>query len=116
MKTLRKISLDGFDRLSITEASRLFGGNGDNPPTTSTVPNDSISGNKNDSIPPNKTTPKQTFGVEVKHEQNNSTTTQGTYKVETTSGFSFGATGGWNSKTGGFGGVTVSYTIGGQKK
>lgn len=115
MKTLRKISLDGFDRLSITEASRLFGGNGDNPPTTSTVPNDSIGSNRNDSIPP-KTTPKQTISVDLKHEQNNSTTTQGTYKLETTGGFFVGGAAGWNSKTGGFGGVTVGFTFGGQKK
>lgn len=54
MKTLRKTSFENFDRLSIIEASQLYGGVGDIPPTP-TVPTDSIGGNKTDSIPP--TTP-----------------------------------------------------------
>lgn len=54
MKTLRKVSFENFERLTIVEASQLYGGTGDNPPPTS-MPTDSIPPNKNDSIPPIKT-------------------------------------------------------------
>lgn len=51
MKTLRKVSFENFERLTIVEASQLYGGTGDNPPPTP-MPTDSIPPNKNDSIPP----------------------------------------------------------------
>lgn len=51
MKTLRKTSFENFERLTVIEASQLYGGTGDTPPTTP-MPNDSTQVNKNDSVPP----------------------------------------------------------------
>lgn len=118
MKTLRKASFENFERLTIIEASQLYGGTGDTPPTTS-MPNDSTQVNKNDSIQtPSvpKTTPKHTVSAGVKVEPNKSTTVNGSYTVTTGGGWSFGVTGGYNTKTGGYGGVTTSYSFGGKKK
>lgn len=58
MKTLRKVSFENFERLTIVEASQLYGGTGDNPPTTP-MPTDSIPTNKNDSIPSTPVIPKK---------------------------------------------------------
>lgn len=115
MKTLRKVSFESFDRLSITEASQLYGGTGDNPPTP-TLPTDSTQVNKNDSIPPTKTTPKQTISAGVKTEPNKSPTITISYGITTGSGFSFGATASYNKDSGFSTGVTSSYTFGGKKK
>lgn len=58
MKTLRKVSFENFERLTVVEASQLYGGTGDNPPTTP-MPTDSIPPNKNDSVPPTPVVPKK---------------------------------------------------------
>lgn len=67
MKTLRKVSFENFERLTVVEASQLYGGTGDNPPTTP-MPTDSIPVNKNDSVPPTPVVPKKKVNqsVEVK--------------------------------------------------
>lgn len=101
MKTLRKISLDGFDRLSITEASRLFGGNGDNPPTTSTVPNDSIGSNRNDSIPPTpKFVPTNTVTGGTKMEKDKSWSFTGSYERKESPTISWNVTVDYNTQKG----------------
>ena len=115
MKTLRKVSFENFNRLSIIEASQLYGGTGDNPPTP-TVPTESTQVNKSDSIPPTKTTPKHTVSAGVKQEANKSTTVTGSYTVTTGSGVSVGGTVTYNNKNGVSYGVTGSYTFGGGKK
>lgn len=113
MKTLRKVSFESFDRLSITEAAQLYGGTGEIPPT-STVPTDSIGGNRNDSIPPTKTPIKQNVSVGVKYEPNKSTSISGTYDIQI-GDWKLGGTAGYNTKTGPTGGITVSYTFGKKK-
>ncbi|MEG1400898.1 hypothetical protein [Bacteroides sp.] len=117
MKTLRKVSFENFERVTVIEASQLYGGIGDVPPTTS-MQNDSTQVNKNDSIQtPSvpKATPKHTISTGTKVESNKSKTVNGSYTV-TSGGCIFGVTGGYNTKTGGYGGVTTSYSFGGKKK
>lgn len=67
MKTLRKVSFENFERLTVVEASQLYGGTGENPPTTP-MPTDSIPTNKNDSIGSTPVIPKKKVeqSVEVK--------------------------------------------------
>lgn len=118
MKTLRKASFENFERLTIIEASQLYGGTGDTPPTTP-MPNDSTQVNKNDSVQtPSvpKTTPKHTISAGVKVEPNNSKTVNGSYMITTNGGWTYKVTGSYNTQTGGSGDVTVSYTFGGKKK
>lgn len=114
MKTLRKVSFENFERLTIVEASQLYGGTGGNPPTTP-LPTDSIPPNRNDSIPPT-TPPKYSVNAGVNFEPNNSVTVKGGCTVTFNSGTTIGVTGGWNSKTGGQGGLVITQTFGGKKK
>jgi hypothetical protein len=86
-------------------------------PATS-MPNDSTQVNKNDSIQtPSvpKTTPKHTVSGGVKYEPDKSTTVKGSYTV-TAGKLTAGVEAGWNTRTGGYGGVTMSYTFGGKNK
>lgn len=120
MKTLRKASFENFERLTIIEASQLYGGTGDTPPTTP-MPNDSTQVNKNDSVPPTtpsipKTPPKQTVSGGVKYEPNGSVTGTVGYTITTNSGVSAGVSASHNNKTGWSLSGTFSYTIGGKKK
>lgn len=118
MKTLRKVSFENFERLTIVEASQLYGGTGDNPPPTP-MPTDSIPTNKNDSVPVTpvpKTTPKQSIGAKIKSEPNKSITFEGSYKATFNNGFYLGVTGGYNTKTGGQGTLDFGYNFGGKKK
>lgn len=118
MKTLRKVSFENFERLTIIEASQLYGGTGGNPPTTP-LPTDSIPPNRNDSIPSSpgvpKTTPKHTISAGIKVEPNKSTTGTVSYTV-TNNGWTFGGTASYNTQSGFNAGVTTSYTFGGKKK
>lgn len=98
------------ERLTIIEASQLYGGTGDTPPTTP-MPNDST---QTPSVP--RTTPKHTISAGVKVEPNNSKTVNGSYMITTNGSWTYKVTGSYNTQTGGSGDVTVSYTFGGKKK
>lgn len=118
MKTLRKISFENFERLTVVEASQLYGGTGDNPPTTP-MPTDSIPTNKNDSIPSTpipKKTPKHEISVGVGLEPNGSGTVKGKYKVSTSGGTSFTVDGAYNTKNGWSVTGTIGISLGGKKK
>lgn len=116
MKTLRKVSFENFERLTVVEASQLYGGTGDNPPTTP-MPTDSIPVNKNDSIPSTpvipKKTPQHTISGGIKSEPNKSTTFNMSYTVKNGK-WTYGGTASYNAKTGWTGNVTGSYTFGGK--
>lgn len=89
MKTLRKVSFENFERLTVVEASQLYGGTGDNPPTTP-MPTDSIPVNKNDSIPSTPPIPKKKneLGVTVERGKDGVGKLSGTYKYNFNDNFS----------------------------
>lgn len=112
MKTLRKVSFENFERLTIVEASQLYGGTGGNPPTTP-LPTDSIPPNRNDSIPPT-IPPTHTFSGGVQYKRDGSFTTEFEYGVGKGK-YKGNAKVSYNTKTGIEVSVGGSITIGGKK-
>lgn len=108
MKTLRKVSFENFERLTIVEASQLYGGTGGNPPTTP-LPTDSIPPNRNDSIPPTQppVTPKNEINSSIETGKNGNTkiTFEYTRHLNNNSDFSTKA---WVDSNGNYG-ITGTY-------
>ena len=115
MKTIRKVSFENFERLTVVEASQLYGGIGDIPLTTP-MPTDSIPTNSNDSIGSTpvipKKTPQHTISGGIKSEPNKSSTFNMSYTVKN-GNLKLGGTASYNTKAGWAFGVTGSFTFGG---